>query len=219
MGRHLLRAGCCLLVLGLLPRHHAGAESFEFHRLNRIYQAFLSELVPIDLGTVHVDLRTPAHSLTLVRHRALLQPAGDGEFTLDLEFRLSGWGRIDADVTMGKISSRLTDELAVPVQSVRLFSRVSILPTADGYAITTRVVQQEVLVQIESKLASRLFGLCRPMALVLVGLDCPALEQALTRVRVPLPAPGETYLLPYAEVDAAERARFDAYLSRNRGPS
>jgi hypothetical protein len=57
------------------------------------------------------------------------------------------------------------------------------------------------------------------MALVLVSLDCVALEQALSVVTVPLPEPGAEYLLPFAEVEADERARFDAYLDQLPTPA
>ena len=50
------------------------------------------------------------------------------------------------------------------------------------------------------------------MALVLVSLDCVVLEESLTNLEVPLPEPGESYLLPREELTQKEIAALEQYL-------
>ena len=53
-------------------------------------------------------------------------------------------------------------------------------------------------------------------SLPFTDVDCPALEQALTRAVVPLPAAGETFLLEDADVTPAEQRQLDGYLKGGR---
>lgn len=194
------------------PSAEPGAREFRFERLDRTYEAFITELAPVEIGPALVKLSSPEHSLTLVRHVARLEPLGRGEFLIDLEVRFAGVGALEADVTFGRIESHLSDQLAVPVQTLRLAGRVHMAAGAEGYLITVREIPAEVTVHIESALAQRLFGICHQMVLVLVNLDCVELEQSLTRVRVPLPGAGETYLLTYEELTEDERLTLDGFL-------
>ena len=68
-------------------------------------------------------------------------------------------------------------------------------------------------VRIESQLADRFAALCDTMTLLPgMAFDCDAVRAGLSRARVPLPEPGETYLLPGECLDAALRQRLDAFL-------
>lgn len=209
------------LLLALLAGGAPGAAqlafgeeaTFQFERLNRTYSSFVRDFAPVEIGPAVVTLSSPEHSLTLVRHAARLQRLPHGGFELELELELTGRGAIDADVNWGRMRNRISDQLEVPVQTLVLRGRVLISKGADGYQIEAQASDPDVLVRIESQLGGRLVRLCHPMALVLVSLDCVALEEALTRIRVPLPRPGETFVLPYDELTEKERASLDDFLS------
>jgi hypothetical protein len=190
-----------------------------FRRLDRTYVAVVDQLAPIEIGPAKVALRSPDHSLRILRHLAQLAPDPAGGHRIVLEVTFEGRGRVEADVVMGAVASQLADDLVIPHQTLRLEGRAAISRSPDGYQVTALELPESIDVQIQSRLAGRLVGLCRPMALVLVSLDCAALEQALSVVTVPLPEPGAEYLLPFAEVEADERARFDAYLDQLPTPA
>ena len=101
------------------PSVDAGPREFRFERLDRTYEAFITELAPVEIGPALVELSSPEHSLTLVRHLARMEPLGKGEFLVDLEVRFGGAGTLEADVTFGRIESHLTDQLAVPCRHSR----------------------------------------------------------------------------------------------------
>ena len=204
--------GFGLLLLCLSGARSAAAEEFQFERLNRVYDEFLTDLAPIEVGPAHVDLRSPKHSLTLVRHKATLSPAQAGAHKIAIEVRVAGRGLIEADVSLGAISTTIEDDLVVPAQTLRLEGTAAVAKSAEGYVITTLSMPAETQVRIESQLATRLFKICHQMVLVLVNLDCVDLQNALTRVRVPLPPAGESYLLGFEELTPAEQAALDGYL-------
>ena len=206
---------CLLLLASCLP---VGAQqsSFEFQKINRTYEAFIEELAPVVIGPATIALSSQDHSLTLASHKAVMTPLdARGEFRIDLSMKFSGRGVLDADVSMGAIKTQLSDNLAVPAQTLDLSGRVRITAGETGYTVTTLEMTPEVEVRIDSGLAKRLFRICHQMVLVLVNLDCVALEQSLTNVKAPLPPPGESYLLPYEELTEQERRDFDAFLLRN----
>jgi hypothetical protein len=204
-----------LLFAFLLPGAAAGSTSFTFERLNRTFEGVVDRLAPVQVGPAQVVLRSPEHAFTLRRHVARLTPGAAGEHAVELEIDFSGWGQIEADVTMGTLSTRLTDRVVAPGQSLAISASARIERTEGGYLVTPTAVPPSVTVRIESQLARRLFSLCRPMGLVLVNLDCLALESALSTIDVPLPAPGESYLLPDAELTELEREGLDLYLARS----
>ena len=208
-------AACLLAVLLLGGGAAAGADEFSFERLNRTWEGFITDLSPVEVGQARVLLSSPTHSLTILRHSARLRPDGRGGHHVDLELRFGGRGTIDADIEFGRIRSRLSDELVVPPQTLQLSGRVAIRTSDDGYLVTTTELPATVTVTIQSQLARQLFSLCRQMALVLVNMDCETLEDSLTNLQVPMPAPGQTYLLPLEELTGDERKLFEAYLTRD----
>jgi hypothetical protein len=186
--------------------------SWEFPRLNRTYSAFIEELAPVEVGAARILLSSPDHSLTLLRHRARLRPDGDGGHHTRLEVEFSARGRIDAAITFGRVQGQLHDDVVVPLQSTVLEGRVALRRGEDGYVVTTLALPQQMTVAIESELGSRLVSLCHQFALVLIQLDCQTLETALTSVTVSLPPPGESYLLPDAELTDEDRKSIESYL-------
>lgn len=205
--------GAGALLLAVLSVAQASAISFAFERLNRTFETVVEELAPVQVGPAQVTLRSPQHAFTLRRHLADLKPSPSGGHSIELELSFSGWGLLEADVTMGSLSTSLSDKVVIPGQSLALAGRVQLARTDGGYLVTLVELPPSVSVRIESQLARRLFSLCRPMGLVLVNLDCQALEAALSVIDVPLPAPGQSFLLPDEELTELDREGLDLYLT------
>jgi hypothetical protein len=195
----------------------AGAVEFEFARLNRTYSQFVDQLEPVVLGPVEVLLRSPQHQLQLSRHHAWLDPAGEGTHNVRIEIEISGSGTIDAVLKAAGLEGKLEDELVLPLQTLRLDGRIRLARSPAGYQIALVEAPESVEVQIQSQLAGRLVPVCQQMALVLVRFDCAALEQALSRVQVPLPAAGTEFLLPIEEITPEEAKALDRYLIESAG--
>ena len=190
----------------------ADAAEFEFGRLNRTYSQFVDQLQPVVLGPVEVLLRSPQHQLQIARHHAWVTPAGEGTHTVRVDLELLGSGTINAVLRMAGLEGKLDDTLVLPRQTLRMDGRIRLARSAAGYQIALVEAPPSVEVQIQSKLAGRLVPVCRQMALVLVTFDCAALEDALSRVQVPMPKPGTEFLLPINEVTPEEAKALDAYL-------
>jgi len=222
-----LRAGHLALALALcapalaqeaLTQEEAGVRTVSFERLNRVYEELIDDLSLIRIGPAEVALRSPAHSLTVSRHAATLTAGDDGVFETELELDISGAGQIAADVVIGSLESQLTQELIVPAQTLRLEGEIAIRRDEEGYWIRTERMPSTTQVRIESELGTQLFTVCRQMALVLVSLDCEAIERAVTLISVPLPEAGGEYLIAMEDTTAEERRDFDRFLRQSRQP-
>jgi hypothetical protein len=83
--------------------------------------------------------------------------------------------------------------------------------------VTPEQLPPSIRVRIQTGIGRRLLDLCEGVSsLPFTDVDCPALEQALTRAVVPLPAAGETFLLEDADVTPMEREELDSYLKGRR---
>lgn len=210
-----LPAAVLAFLSGFVPGVAAGQEEgrvVSFERLNRVYEQLIEDLAPVRIGPAEVVLRSPEHALTVSRHEATLSPGDDGVLETALELELAGSGRIDADITIGSLESRLSQELTVPRQTLRLEGAIKVRRSSEGYWITTVRMPEVAQVRIESELGTQLFSVCRQMALVLVSLDCDAIERAVTLIRAPLPEAGAEYLIVYEDATAEEREAFDRFL-------
>lgn len=193
------------------------AERFRFEKLNRVFEQFLTEVRPLELGSATIRLSSPQHSLTIEDHAAELEPMGGALHAIRLELRFSGEGVLDADIEFGRIKSQLSDRLTVPSQTLVLEGLVELHQESDAFEIVLRQGPPDVTVVIRSDLAQRLFAICHQMVLVLVQMDCAALEEALSTITVPLPESGESFLLPRDELRAEELLRFELYLKKTEG--
>jgi hypothetical protein len=207
--RAVLRAA----VLFALAAGAAHAAEFQFSRLNRTYSQFVQELQPVVLGPVEVLLDSPRHQLQIARHKAVLSPAAEGTHQVRVELELSGSGTINAVLRAAGLEGNLDDELTLPLQTLRMDGRIRLARSPEGYQIALVEAPESVEVQIQSRLAGRLVPVCRQMALVLVRFDCAALEDALSRVNVPIPKPGSEFFLPIGEVSPEEARALDRYLA------
>lgn len=216
-----LAVASLVLALAAAPapaQDETEARVVSFERLNRVYESLIDDLTPVQIGPAEVLLRSPEHALTVSRHEATFRPGDDGVLETVLELELAGSGRIDADITIGSLESRLSQELTVPRQTLRLEGAIRVRRSGEGYWITTVRMPEAVQVRIESALGTQLFSVCRQMALVLVALDCDAIERAVTLIRAPLPEAGGEYLIAMEDTTAEERRDFDRFLRASREP-
>ena len=170
----------------------------------------------MDMGVATLILRSPEHELTLEEHAVTLEPLADGEHRIGIHLSFNGHGLLDADLKVGVVQGKLADEITLPSQALDLEGRVLIEPSTEGWTITVLEGPESVTVELESQLASRMVPLCKQMALVLVRFDCGALEEAMSRVTVPMPAPGEQFFLAREELTESEAAALEAYLYTHR---
>ncbi|MCY3970206.1 MAG: hypothetical protein OXG74_09745 [Acidobacteria bacterium] len=208
-------AAVLVLLSGLVAGPAVGQEGgrvVSFERLNRVYEQLIEDLAPVRIGPAEVVLRSPEHSLSVIRHAATLAAGSDGVFETALELEIAGSGRIVADIVIGSLESRLSQELTIPRQTLRLEGALSVRPGEEGYWIRTERMPEAAEVRIESELGTQLFSVCRQMALVLVSLDCDAIERAVTLIRAPLPEAGGEYVIGYEDVTPEEREAFDRFL-------
>lgn len=210
-------AWCLLLALAAPPSAATAGEAgvFELASLNRSHDRLAADIAPIESGPVRVLLSSPHHVLTLISNRLVLRPLADGVYDLDLQLEFAGRGQLIADLDLSGARSRLEDELTVPSQRRTVVAKVRIARSASGYLLTPLELPASFEVAIESRLGGQLVSVCRGLsAFGLLPLSCDQLERSLSLVSVPMPAPGETYLLDLDRLSPAERAEIDAFLTR-----
>lgn len=189
------------------------AASFTFAPCNRTYQQRNAVLAPVTQGAMTIAVSSPANHLDLLAHRLDLTPLADGTHRAHFVAEYAGGGELVADVGIGGVTSRLEDTVTVPRQQTVVDGRVRLARGEHGYEITTVELPPTVDVRIESQLAGRFAVLCDSLTLLPgVVLDCDAVRAGLSHARVPMPEPGETYLLPAECLNATLRHRLDAYL-------
>lgn len=199
-----------------------GSESFVFAPCNRTYERGGAELAPVARGPLTLSLSSPRNRVTLEEHELRLTPLPDGTHRAVFTARFAGGGELVMDVDAGGAVSRFVDTVTVPRQERTVEGRVRLArrPGEDGappfYELTTVELPAAVEIDVESELAGRFASLCASLSLV-VALDCGGVRAALSRARVDLPEPGETYYLPPACLQPDTRRRLDAYLDRNGG--
>jgi hypothetical protein len=192
---------------------------FRFERLNRTYQNVETEILPVESGLLTVRLTSPVNALTVRNHLLRLEPGVDGSHAGELEIEISGQGRLVADVALAGFGTRLQDQVTVPAQTQRLEGRLRLARTEGGYAVTPEQLPRRVAVRIRSGIAADVVAFCeRIAALPGIAVTCDGLDRALSTAVVPLPAPGETFLLEDADLTPDDRRRLDAYLAATPRP-
>jgi hypothetical protein len=210
-------APALILLGGVAPGRSAVAGELQLERLNRAYSEVAPEILPIEEGPVTVRLSSPKNSLTVRSHRVRLEPGAGNSFTADLRIEISGKGWLVADVDVGGVGTRLQDEVLVPPQSLEMQGRVRLRKVRGGYEVTPEQLPKSISVRIQSGIGRRLVDLCDGVSsLPFSDVDCPSLERSLSRAVVPLPAPGESFLLEDSDLAPGERQQLDGALGNGR---
>jgi hypothetical protein len=213
----LLASILTLLLLGAAAVPSPPGQ-FRFVRFNRSYPEVVPRIAPIVEGPLKIQLTAPRSNLTLRSHLLRLEPGPGGSHTAELrvEFLGKGWLVADVDVA-GFTGTRLQDQVMVPPQAATLEGRVRVAREPGAWVVTTEQLPKQLRVKIQSGVGNQIVGFCDRIPTLLADLDCARLDQALSSAVVPLPPPGESYLLEDADLTPQERRQLDAYLSASRG--
>jgi hypothetical protein len=181
--------------------------------VNGVWADLDSGFQPVRRGGLTIRVASPEHRVTVHRNRLTLSRDGDGPVDASLEVEFQGEGQIVADLVSAGLENRIEDRVTAPRQSVAAWAKVRFERDEGGYLMTVVEAQPKVDLEIRSDLAGRLVAFCRVFEkLPLIPVDCAGIETALSVVTVPLPGPGEQFLIPGERLTAGEKAFFDRFL-------
>lgn len=195
------------------------ARQVEFPRLNQTYRDLAPEISPVSSGGLEVRLHSPANSITVRSHRLELDPVSDGSFRFVAVASVLGKAQLVASLDAGGVPAELADEVLLPIQDVEVAGRAEVRRTAEGYEVVPRELPSHVALAVQSRLAGQLVTWCDLSSILVPGLECAGLDQALSRVRLPLPEPGETYFLEATRLLPEEQATLDGALGASPPPA
>ncbi|HVS03608.1 MAG TPA: hypothetical protein VMT16_12625 [Thermoanaerobaculia bacterium] len=211
--------GAAALAVAAARAAAPAGQSFTFARLNRTYSDLAPDLAPVQQGPLVVRLQSPSSHLVVAGHEVLLSPVGDGTHRAELLLDVLGGGVVEGDVELAGMVSPLSDRVVMPRQQFRIPARLRLTPSLDGFEVTPIELPSHLRVALQSQLGSQLVGLCDQLTALLLAFDCSGLDRSLSSLRVPLPPPGETYLLPMSEIAPEERSALLRYLEDTSGPA
>ena len=202
-----------LLALVLSPRTAAGEDGIEIDFLNGVYTDLGRDIQPVERGAMTLYITSPEHRLTVHGNRLLLSANDDGTVGATVEVEFEGEGHLVVEVRTGGVGNEFEDNVAAPRQTVSVSGTARLERTGEGYLMTVVDGQESVELEIRSDLATRLVLLCRTFErLPLIRVNCAGIENALAVVTVPLPEPGEQFLVPAEKLTEDERAYFDSFV-------
>jgi hypothetical protein len=188
---------------------------FHFDLLNRAYSDLAPGAETVEEGPVAITLQSPRQVLYLRQNRLTLAARPDGQHDAELEVSFLGKGWLVADVAVGGGEpTRLEDELLLPIQGHQLRARVELARVEGGYQVTAHDLPPSVPVRIESRLIAQVLDWCGRLAFLPgTRAACDSLDEALSKVEVPLPARSAPFFLADGDLRPADRERLDAYLT------
>lgn len=217
MNRIILLLGASASLWLSVPMAFASSADDGFHhlrseRVDGVHRNMSVELVPFDRGGIKVELTSPTNTLEVDEHVVKLRPFPDGSHEVVARARFSGSAKLVAVLTLGGLPGSLEDEIILPKQEKEIIARVELAESEEGILVTPLENPSEVEIAIQSQLAERMVTVCEAFAL-LPGSDlaCDGLEDAFSTVRLPIPPPGDTYLIEYEDLRPDERRQIDAY--------
>ncbi|MGB3564114.1 MAG: hypothetical protein WBH85_08455 [Thermoanaerobaculia bacterium] len=217
-----IRSCLAVAVIGSLwiptvtTRGWAADESFhrlQSDRVNGVHRDVPVEMVPFSGGGITVQLTSPTNELEIHEHLVKLRPAADGTHEVVARVRFSGSAKLVAVLTLAGLPGSLEDDIILPEQEKEIVARVELAQSDEGILVTPVENPKEVEIAIQSELAGRIVTMCEGFSLIPgTGLACDGLEEAFSTVRLPIPPPGDTYLIEYKALNTDERRQMDAYL-------
>ena len=182
-------------------------------RVDGVHRDVPVDMAPFSGGGISVELTSPTNELEIHEHMVKLRPAADGTHEVVARVRFSGSAKLVAVLTLAGLPGSLEDDIILPEQVKEIVARVELAQSEEGILVTPVENPSEVEIAIESQLAGRIVTLCEGFSLVPgTGLACNGLEDAFSTVRLPIPPPGDTYLIEYAALNTDERRQMDAYV-------
>lgn len=207
------------LVLGALLAGLGAAQSFSHRlvsdRVNGEHENLASEIAPVEFGPLLVYLSSPEHRLQVLEHELRLGSAADGTDWARVWVRFQGDADLVAELVVAGMTSEIEDHLELPLQELELSGRIELAREGDGYRVTLVEAPSHVEVEVESDLGTQMETLCEGFAVMTLGtFDCGGVSQAFSRVRLPLPQPGESYFVAASDLTQEERRQVETYLNR-----
>ncbi len=197
----------------------AAPEATELQFLNGTYTDLDSDLEPVRQGPLVIRISSPNHQVRVNGNRLALAPRGGGRLDAALEIDFEGDGILFADIEGPGINSRYTDEVEAPRQTVRAAGTIRLARAVGGYLVTVEEAPPTVDLEIRSAVARRIVDLCRTLArLPLLRFNCTGLEASMSVATVPLPQPGEQFLVAEERLTEEERAFFDRFAGPEEVP-
>jgi hypothetical protein len=194
-----------------------GFHHLQSDRVNGVHKDVPMDIAPFDQGGITMELTSPRNSLEIHEHLVKLRPAPDGTHEVVVKTRFSGSAKLVAVLTVGGLPGSLEDEIILPLQEKEIVARVELAQSEEGILVTPVENPTQVEIAIQSQLADRVITLCEGFALIPgTGLMCEGLEGAFATVRLPIPPPGDTYLIEYQALSTDERRQIDDYFDALR---
>lgn len=205
------------LVLLFLPAAApACADTVEIKAANGTYDQLGAKLQPIVQGPFTIKIASPKHELKVHANRLdLRQGPGPGLVDARFEVELEGYGDLIADV-LGPNESRshFEERVTAQRQRVRVAASMRLQKIPQGYMWTLLApLNPTIDFIVDSELSSKLTATCKVFEVLPVfGLiDCGALENALTTIKVPMPQSGTQWLVVPDKLSAAEKTFLDKF--------
>ncbi len=209
--RQVAIVGALLAVAARLFADGTPPAVLELDYVNGVYEDLDSNLEPIRQGSLTILFSSPEHRLTVHGHQLRLTARGEGRVDAVLEVDFEGRGRLIADVSG---IGRFTDRVEAPRQTASARGTVRIARVEAGYLFTVVSADPVVRLEVKSGVADQILSACRAASMIpFLSLPCGGLESALALVSIPMPGPGEQFLLPAANLKADEAALLDRFAS------
>jgi hypothetical protein len=226
MERPIVSVACSVAVILLLPlfasvsallatESDTYSHTLTSDRVNGVHEDLEVDIAPIELGPLVIQLRAPSYSFEVLEHELQLGAVGEGVDAGRLQARFKGKAYVVAEFGVGDVTSEIDDNIELPLQEVDLGGRVELVREGDGYRVTALEIPSYLEIQMESDLAGQLDLLCRGFSVMALGaIDCDALDQALTRVKLPLPEPGRQFFISSSDLTPHELQQVEAYFAQ-----
>lgn len=205
-----------VLALLLLPAWPAFADTLEIKAANGTYNQLGANLQPITQGPFTIKVASPRHEIQVHANRLDLRPGpGPGLVEARFEVELEGFGDLIADV-IGPNDSRshFEERVTAQRQRIRVAASMRLQKVPQGYMWTLLApLNSSIDFIVDSELSSKLTATCKVFEVLPVfGLiDCSALENALTTIKVPMPQSGTQWLVDPGKLTAGEKLFLDRF--------
>lgn len=187
--------------------------TFVFERLNGTYTDLAGEVREIPTGPFTVRSNSPSNRFDLMDNKVIVTSLGERLHRVEVWVKFEGEADLEAELLMAGLSTgTVEDEVVVPAQERSVEARVELERQDEDYLITVVEAPEDLQIAIRSRLASQLVSMCEGIARFSFGASCDGLEGALSNPKIPMPEPGEEFVLPAGQLTADERAQLEAYL-------
>ena len=212
------RAIWAVLLLGFASGVVAAQEEpqlvMRFDRLHGIYENLAAVVEPVRSGPVTLRMSSPQHRLELLSSQLELTPREDGIHDAKISLRFRGQGDLHTELDFGGLPASFEDKVVFPEQDVEIEGLVRLIAEEEGYRVVVERTEGFTQIEARSVLSSEIVSWCNRLARFLRGdAGCDALDEALSHPKLPLPGPGEEFVVLREQLTDDERAQIDVYLA------